>query len=979
MRVFVVKNYNIYPMRIKILITFLLALFSITAIAQNGTIRGKVYDGKTGESITGATILLLGTTNGTISDLDGKFNLSAAPGVYTIQISFISYQTVKLEDVKLESGKVKILDDIKLQTVALDMKEIKISVKKINNNENALLAMKRHSSNVIDGISASKLKQTGDGDIASSMKRVPGISVEGGKYVYVRGLGDRYTKTVLNGLEIPGLDPDRNALQLDLFPSDIVDNVIVYKSFSADLPADFTGGVLDISIKDFPDEKMGKINVGLKYNPFFNFNPDYLYYKGGKLDFLGFDDGTRKIPAIENIPFYAIALSDPEGSDGVRFKEILKSFNPTMGPSVTTSLMDYNFGFSYGNQKVNEEKGKTYGYFLSLSYSANYEYYKDAEWGRYGMPADSNKNELELREFQKGNYGVKNVLLSGLAGFAIKSDKSKYRFNLLHLQNGESTAGSFDYIGQDKGSNFVSQQYGLDYSQRSLTNLLIDARHTFKNPDWKLSWKISPTYSRVYDPDVRFTRYEIRDGGYSIGTEVGFPERIWRNLSEENVAAVVHVEKDYKFMDRKAKLKFGSAYAFKNRDYIIRIYSMNIRGDIPLTGDPSEIFAEENLWPYQGDAGRGTTYEINFLPRNSNKFNAKTQNAAAYVSTEIQPLKKLNAIIGVRAEKYVQFYTGENQSGSEVLNNEKVLDDLNLFPTINMNYNLTEVMNLRFSYSKTIARPSFKELSYAEIYDPITGRTFIGGLFPEEDFSNGIVYWDGNLKSTDIHNFDLRWELLLFNGQMLSVSTFYKKFINPIELVQFATQTGAFQPRNVHDAQVYGVEFEIRQNLGRFYDGLKNLNVTTNVSFINSQVEMNQTEFDSRVKNARTGQEISHYREMAGQAPYLVNAGISYNGSGESFWGGFNAGLYYNVQGPTLTYVGIVDRPDIYTASFHSLNFNSSITLGKEKKSQLGLKITNLLFDKKEKIYVSYKAKDQYYERLNPGFSVKFSYSYNLF
>jgi hypothetical protein len=288
-------------------------------------------------------------------------------------------------------------------------------------------------------------------------------------------------------------------------------------------------------------------------------------------------------------------------------------------------------------------------------------------------------------------------------------------------------------------------------------------------------------------------------------------------------------------------------------------------------------------------------------------------------------------------------------------------------------------MNLRASYTKTIARPSFKELSFAEIYDPVTSRTFVGGLWPDADNKTGKVFWDGDLVSTDIHNIDLRYEAFFERNQMLSISAFYKKFIKPIEIVQYATQAGSFQPRNVGDGEVFGAELEFRVSLGSIAEALRNLTLTSNITYTFSRVELSITEYESRVENARDGQTIDDFRDMAGQAPYIINAGLQYEGGEQGFWQGFEAGLFYNVQGTTLLFVGINDRPDIYSVPFHSLNFNANKTVGKTDRWRLGLKVENILLDNKETVFRNYEATDQYFEKLSPGIDFKISVSYSLF
>ncbi len=960
----------------KIFFTLIFLFFVAGLNAQDGIIRGSVYDDATGEPLISVTVVIEGTTKGTLTDPDGKFNLSMSPGKYNLKLSYISYETMIISGITVNAGDVILLDNLRLKPATVGLSEVTVTASMARNTENAILTIKMKSPAVMDGISAVSFRKMGDSDAASSMKRVPGVSVEGGKYIYIRGLGDRYTKTILNGVDIPGLDPDRNTMQMDIFPVNIIDNIIVYKSFSAELPADFTGGVVDIAVKDFPEQKKGNIFFSVGYNPDYHFNNDYLMYEGGKTDFLGFDDGTREIPATSNIPFFVNVVGDPEGGNGIRYRDILENFNPKMAAMKQRSYMDYSFGTSFGNQFA--LKKVTLGYNFVFTYKSNTEYYEKAEYGRYGLSGDPDVTELEVREFQVGDFGVNTVLVSGLAGFAVKTLKSKYRINLLHMQNGESKAGIFNYTGSDQGSNFEGFQHNLEYSQRSLTNLLIDGKHTIKGSEWDIVWKLSTTISKIEDPDARFVRYIDENEIYLINTESGFPERIWRELSEINLAGLIHVIKEFTFRGEKAKLNFGGAYNYKERDFVIRKFALNIR-NVPLTGDPDELFRPENLWPRDGSAISGTTYEAHFVPSNPNQFNATSSNLAGYLSTELSLFKNLKTIPGVRVENHIQRYTGRDQMGLNILNNDKVLDNLDFFPSINFIYTLTDQQNIRFSYASTVARPSFKEISYAEIADPISGRTFVGGLFRDADDVAGIEYWNGNLRNTYIHNFDLRWEIFQAYGQMISVSGFYKKFIRPIEIVQYATQTGSFQPRNVGHGEVLGAEIEFRENLEPIGRAFKNFSITTNFSVTRSRIELSNTELFSRIENARTGQTIDNHRVMAGQAPYIINSGISYNGGERGFRNGFEAGLYYNVQGITLQYVGIADRPDIYTLPFHSLNFTASKNLGKEKRTQIGLKIENLLNDKKESVFKSFNPTDQFFTRLEPGITFKFKLSYSIF
>lgn len=940
------------------------------AFAQKGTIRGTVFDNATGEALIGVTVVIEGTTTGSVTDFDGKFEISASPGIYNLQISYVSYSSLKVQAVEVKAGDVNVIDNIRLSEDVEQLEEIVITAEAIKTSEEVLLTVKKKSANLLDGISSQSFRRIGDSDAAAAVKRVPGVSVEGGKYVFVRGLGDRYTKSTLNGVDVPGLDPDRNTIQMDMFPTNLIDNIVVLKSFTSDLPGDFTGGIVNIETKDFPEEKTFSLSGGLGYNPSMHFNRDYLTYEGGKTDFLGFDDGTRAIPTDRStdLPTYTDVIGNVNSEEGDRFRSILEGFNPNLAAMRDNSFMDYNMGLSFGNQAsfgVN-----TIGYNFSLSYRNSTEYYEDAEYGRYGK-SNPDVYEMDVREYQIGDYGVNNVVLSGLAGIAWKRERSKYKVNFLHSQNGESRAGIFDYENTDLGANFEALQHNLEYSERALTNVLVNGTHYSKDAKWQIDWKISPSKSRIDDPDIRYTRYRVDGGNYTVGSESGYPERIWRYLEEDNLAGKIDATNEHQLIGTTAKLKFGSGYTYKQRGYEIQNFQIIPEG-VAVSGNPNELFESDNLWPRNDVGSTGTRYEALFIPNNPNKYDGTISNSAVYVSEEFVPFGKLKTIVGVRAEKYVQNYSGQNQQGVSLVN-EEVLNDFDLFPSVNLIYSLTETQNLRFSYSQTVARPSFKEASFAEILDPLSGRTFIGGFFPDVNAS-GDVIWDGNLTATKIGNLDVRWEAFQKGGQTFSVSAFYKMFDRPIEIVQYVQASNNFQPRNVGDGKVAGLEFELRQNLGFIGLALEPLSLNGNVTVTRSSIEMAPTEYESRLLNARVGESIKNTRDMAGQAPYIVNLGFSFNKPEN----GLDAGFFYNVQGRTLQYVGIADRPDVYAIPFHSLNFNANKTFGVEEKMRVGLGISNILGDERESLFESYNAEDAVFSRYSPRTAVSLSFSYKF-
>jgi len=330
---------------------FLIRLFSVLAFsvlstfmyAQTGTLRGTLTDGDTGEAIMFGTVFVKESSTGSDTDLDGNFDVKLAPGLYTVEFSYVGYPTLSVEGVEIIADQVTQLP-VQLKEEAVDLGlDIVVTAKAIQNTEVALLAIQKKASGLLDGISSQAIKRSGDGDVGGAIKRVTGVSVVDGKHVYVRGLGDRYSRTILNGMNIPGLDPDRNSVQLDIFPTNLVDNIIVHKSFSPNLPGDFTGGMVDIVTKDFPEDKTFSVSMSGSYNPSMHLNSNFIQYEGGSTDFLGFDDGTRKLPISTD-------LDIPSITDNSKIlSTVTRQFNPTMATYRAQNGINTNFAASFGN------------------------------------------------------------------------------------------------------------------------------------------------------------------------------------------------------------------------------------------------------------------------------------------------------------------------------------------------------------------------------------------------------------------------------------------------------------------------------------------------------------------------------------------------------------------------------------------------------------------------------------------------------
>ena len=541
--------------------TLLILLFSITYYTQSKII-GKVIDEEFNETMPFANVLIKGTSQGVTTDFDGNYSLEVQPGTYTVVFSFVGYQTKEITGITVNENEVKELS-VNLSSSSVGLEEVVISVSVQKNTDEALLMMQKKSANLMDGLSSESFKKVGSSNLAGAIKRAPGVSVMGGKYVYVRGLGDRYTKSILNGIDIPGLDPDRNTIQMDLFPTNIIDNVQIIKSFTADVPADFTGGLVNIVTKEFPAKRSPAISISSTYNPSMHFNSEFRTYEGSSTDILGFDDGTRAIPLDYDMNTYYsrslndisnISSSDLNGhnlnadfpnlsqSDYNKINEVSSSFSPLMAAQTGSSFLNSSFGFSNGNQFDVGEKEHTIGWLGAFTYNNQTEFYKDAVDNYFNNNANPSVYELDTFRTQRGDIGINNVILSGLGGLSYRTDHSKYKATLLVIQNGEKKAGRFRQ--ENRWTDFVDyNKDNLEYSQRNITNFMLQGTHTSDDASFKTEWKISPTISRIHDKDVRSTIF-IDDNDafkYKDNTQ---PTRIWRFLNENHINSKIRLYKE---------------------------------------------------------------------------------------------------------------------------------------------------------------------------------------------------------------------------------------------------------------------------------------------------------------------------------------------------------------------------------------------------------------------------------------------------
>jgi outer membrane receptor protein involved in Fe transport len=923
-----------------------------------GIIRGKILDATTGEGLIGANVFLTGTTIGTITDFDGNFSLKDVPvGSISLTASYISYETKVFTDVEVKSGEVLVLNaNLDLATEAIQ--EVVVVARKREQTEAAVLVMKKKMPSVLDGISSQQISRMGDGDAASALKRVTGVSVEGGKYVYVRGLSDRYSTTTLNGAQIPGLDPEKNTVQMDLFPSSVIENLMVYKTFSPDLPGNATGGLVNLVTKDFPEQFTVQFSAGLGFNPQSNLRDDFLTYEGGSTDYLGMDDGTRaissevsKLTESGQLPFIYTGEDEKLG-------DISRSFNTIMDNSYGSSFLDQSYSASIGNRI--SLFGRDLGFNLSANYSREYDMYTDGRDEKYTVTTP----ELPAaKRLVADNLGTENVIWSGLANLSYKlNNNHKIGLTLMRNQSGVKSSRYNIGVAADPDAEDIIEQK-LGWLERSITAYQGRGKHVIPGAgNATIDWLASYTLSTQDEPDLRFfyMDYDADEiNGEYIDYEVrlnNLPARFYREMYENNLDLKVNYTQPFKINDRSAKVKFGGSYIDKIRNSQQNMFSVKRQGGIDFDGTAADFLSEENMiWP---DNWKVVYYENSLLTDDKNSYNGTENVMAGYAMLDLPLTEKLRVVAGARYE-YSDIFVENKVDTIEFPT--KVADYDNggfsegdILPSVNLVYGVTKDMNIRLGYNKTVARPVFRELAPYASYDYKAGLRKIG---------------NPDLEKTSVDNVDLRWEWFARPGEILSLSGFYKFFQNPIEL-RDAEQAAnpEIHYENIDDSELYGIEFEFRKRLD-LVEALRDFSIGANVTLVKSIV----TEDSTRLASARlVDPNWSETRPMFGQSPYVINTYLNYH----HFERGWDVNLGYNVSGEKLVLVNKAATPDIYEQPFPMLDFNIS----KQFKNGINVKLSadNLLNPYFEQTY-SFASSTGYFRKYKIGrtFSISLTYLLN--
>ncbi len=880
------NKYHSYSIRTKfilVLSAYLLILSGTVPAQSKGSISGKISDKSTNEDLIGASVLIMGTTTGSPSDIDGAYSLrSLTPGRYKLKFSYISYQSYIVENVLVEAGKdTKV--NVHLEPVTKELNEIIVSAEVLKSTEAAILNIQKNSLSIVDGVSAELIKKNNSSDGTDVLKRMTGVTISDGKYAFIRGVSDRYNSTMLNGANLPSTDPEKKSVSYDLFPSSLIENVITSKSSTPDKPADFSGGLVQINTVEFPSKSLMEFSLGASYNTSTT-NKSALTYDGGKYDFLGFDDGRRNLPSI--IPESHINSSLGQQ----KIQEIGRAFTNDWNTKSNKMPFNSNFKMTLGNSYQIGDEG-ILGYIGSLTYSNNDELreYKRNYYNYSGIWYDYN-----------GADYLNNVLWGALFNVSYKfGGNTKISFKNIYNQNTDNN------VVTTKGDHYYVPEYrdatSLQFLERSLYSTQLVGEHVlnfFNNSIF--NWNINYANSKRKEPDTR---------KYWYSRELDSPESDLRFSMNQATATRFFSDlndRTYGFSgDLLIKLfdnpnlpnfKIGFMQNKKDRSYTPRIFgfdfnqrktSIALRDSI-FSLPVQNIFQQENINP-------DFIYVVE-ISNPSDKYDATEKIQGTYAMFNTTLFNDLKLTGGFRYEhSNVNLTYVDPQSYSRLVTIEHSYNDI--LPSLNLVYKFGENINFRGAYGKTVARPELRELAVSGYYDFLT-----------DDY----VFGNPDLIRTLIDNYDLRFEFYPNPTELFAANFFYKHFDKPIEVIGVNTSNKSRSWKNADNAKSYGIEFEARKNMSFISGSLRFLSLIGNISFIKSEVDLGQ----AKIGQARLVQK----RPLQGQADYVANIGLYY----DDYERGLTANLVYNKVGQRIVEVGVDQTGDILSQPRDQIDFNFS-------------------------------------------------------
>ncbi|XXT15267.1 TonB-dependent receptor [Sorangium sp. So ce429] len=869
--------------------------------AGKGVVWGVVTDSATLEPVLDAQVSVVGTKLKAIADLDGRYRLELPPGSYQLRVWYEAYKAQRVQDVRVTAGQV-IQVDVRLEPDQQVEEVVEVEFEPERASVAAQLLIRKNAAHVGDAIGAKEIAKTPDRNAAEAAKRVVGATVVDGRYVYVRGLGDRYTNALLNGAPLPSPEPDRQAVPLDLFPSLVLSDITIVKTFTPDIPGDFVGGSVQINTRELPTRFLLQASLSLAANTHSTFR-DRLTYAGSSTDWLGIDDGTRALPA--EIPEHKVArgIRRPDG------KLITRDEIAAYGRAINSSMATRR-SFTPPNGSGSVVVGDTLklrgeqrlGYLATLSYGRKFAPRADEISRTYAFDPTSESGLRQLNDSAVDSIRDQ-VSWGSFASVTYTPDRDhKVMLTALHSRSSDDVALQSREVIEESGGA-VYRDTLQRFVSRSLTLGQLSGEHRIAAlGNGTLDWKASISRATSDEPDARENVYARDDtsGAWSWDDGTLSGSHVFIDLADTNYGGQLSYALPLIRGDAPTRLKLGGLLNFRTREFDARRFrfkALRLADTTVLRQEPGPLFADENI---------GTLFELEETTRGTDDYTASTDLYAGYVMTDTHITRWLRAILGVRVEASMLSLDVPDDPESNVDD-----DDVDLLPAAGLVLKTTPKSNLRLSVTRTLARPQLIELSPA---------------LSQPGYSAREVEGNPELERTSVVNGDLRFELFPTAGEVVATSIFYKHFEDPIEeIIKPSSGKGRLSWTNGDSGYVAGLELELRKSLGFISPLLRDVTALGNVTLATSEVEINPEPKEGGIAIQSTA---TH--PLQGQSPFVVNLGLDY--SGEST--GTSARLLYNVFGARLRTVG-KNMPDEYEQPRHQIDLTVAQRLGEHVELKL--------------------------------------------
>ncbi|KAB2658621.1 MAG: TonB-dependent receptor plug domain-containing protein [Verrucomicrobia bacterium] len=920
---------------------FLWVLPASVLAQDTGTVSGVVVSSWDGAQLASVAVTVRGTTLATQSDASGRYQLNGVPpGEHALRFSKSGFASAVVTDARVLAGQTTTVNG-SLRPEFFELEEYEVTAEEFTQQADQIMVERQKSSTMMEALGSDFLSRVGAGNAAESITKVSGATIVEGKFAVIRGLSDRYVSTTLNGASIPSANPYRQSASLDLFPSQVIDRVVVAKTFTPDQPGAFTGGGIDIVTKSFPEKAFFSGSIGTAYNTQASLNDRSLGYKGGGLDWLGVDDGTRALPDAlvgKVIPSVPISTGPTNSAnykrilgDAVQLDQLTRALGPTdFAPRREAAPLNHNLSLSGGG--TTKVLDGPLGYFAGLSYKHDYSSYENGVSRRYQQGTEVKNSYRDARSLSVTDAAA-------MINLAYRPfEEHELGFLFFYNQNGTDEARIQDqgYEANDPTSTF--RRFNLYWTERNLNTYQTKGEHRFPDAGGlKFNWLVALTQTTQDEPDARF--FNDNDNHSGRGYETGAnnpipkdPTRYFRTLDEHNRNVKLDWTLPFQsWVESEGLVKAGFFDSQSQRGFDDR--AIFYPGTGGYMDDPNQFLAPGNLGLVSSRTnGRNGNVTFNFghvIQAFDSRYDGDQGIRAGYLMGELPLVGKLRLVagaryettdLGVRSESYLaSSVTGLRTNRAEIVGSD-------ILPSVGLVYGISSNMNVRLNFSQTIARPSFREVAAYYGYDPTIG-----------DFIEG----NPELRMSSIQNYDLRWEWFPSPGSLLSASVFYKDLKDAIERGDRKVDAEVITYLNRPSAKLYGLELEGRRDLGFLGDSWKEFSLGGNLALVQSEVKLSPEELASK-RPFFPG--LKDTRPLYDQSPYIANVDLAYDNPRTRT----TAALILNVAGPRIA-ITKLNADDVYEQPAPTLDFVLSQKVGRHATIKFSAK--NLLDPEFERTY----------------------------